>query len=98
MADDISSQLDQINKLAPEARARVSNALKATVSAELSGLKPGIAAGEFSKGAFFSRSKDNPTLDENQIVEHAASMDADKFATFVQNLQSVKSLKGTPGS
>lgn len=96
MGDDISSQLDDINKLAPDARARVSNALKANVAAELSqqALAP-VKAAEFSKGAFFSRSKDNATLDENMLAQQAATMDAPTFATFAQNLQSLKNLKGS---
>jgi hypothetical protein len=94
--DDITSQL---NKLAPDARARVSDALKANVAAELSGqaIAPQRAA-EFSKGAFFSRSKTPSALEDATIVQHAATMDAPTFAKFAQNLQSLKNAKGTTGT
>ncbi|MDB5663223.1 MAG: hypothetical protein JWM38_1904 [Sphingomonas bacterium] len=95
MPDDLSEHLDQINRLAPAARERVSQALKASVAAELgSGAGPGTQAAEFSKGAFFSRSRGNAMIEENKILERAANMDQQSFTKFAQNLQTLKGLKG----
>lgn len=94
MADELSEHLDQINKLAPAARARVSEALKASVAAELSTATPGMAAAEFSKGAFFSRSRGAAGIEDKQILESAATMDQAAFTKFAQNLQTIKGLKG----
>jgi hypothetical protein len=98
MADDFSDHLEQLNKLAPAARLRVSDALKASLAAELSTATPGNAAAEFSKGAFFSRSRGAAGIDDQTIFEKAASMDQQAFTKFAQNLQTIKGLKGgTPG-
>jgi hypothetical protein len=99
MADDeITSHLESMNKLAPDARARVSAALKANVASELAGSAITPRAAEFSKGAFFSRSKDAMSLENNQIMEKAATMTPEAFGKFTQNLQALKSGKSSPGS
>jgi hypothetical protein len=98
MADDLTGHFDQLNKLAPAARERVSNALKASLEAELAVGNRGKAAAEFSKGAFFSRSRGAAGIDDQVIFDKAASMDQQAFAKFAQNLQTIKGLKGgTPG-
>lgn len=94
MSDDVSTYLDQANKLAPAARARVSEALKLAVTAELGNTIPGMNAAEFSKGAFFSRSRGAAGMDDRLIFEKAATLDQQAFAKFAQNLQSIKGMKG----
>ncbi|MBT2188037.1 hypothetical protein [Sphingobium nicotianae] len=94
MADDFSEHLDQVNKLAPAARARVNEALKASLATELANVNPGTAAAEFSKGAFFSRSRGAAGIDDRAIFEKAAAMDQQAFQKFAQNLQTIKGMKG----
>ncbi len=36
-------------------------------------------------------------LDDSSIMEKAAAMDAETFAKFATNLQTLKGLKGAPG-
>lgn len=97
MPEDLSIHLESLQKLAPEARARVSEALKANIAAELSSQpgRPEEMRAEFSKGAFFSRSRGNAMLDETAIMEKAANMDAATFAQFAKNLQTMKGLRGS---
>ncbi len=96
MADELSSSLEDLNKLAPAARARVSSALKTSVAAELGKTSPVADRGEFSKGVLFSRSRAQ-MMDDASVVEQASNMDAATFAKFAQNLQTLKGLRSQGG-
>ena len=92
---DYSKQLEE---LAPEARKRIESLLKASIERELaSGVATAgdaLAAKEFSKGWFFSRSR--PTglrPEEEMILENVARLDDSSFAKFAERLAALKSIK-----
>jgi len=95
MAQDYLKQLDQ---LAPEARRRVEGILKSSIERELaSGVAAGaqVAAKEFSKGWFFSRSRPSGELrpEEEFILQNATALDDAAFSRFAERLVSLKALK-----
>jgi len=86
----IQDSLSAMEKLTPDARQRVQDALKASIEAELIGSRINEAA-EFSRGWVFSRSRPKPdSLQEDQILQNAMSMDEASFAKFAKNLAQLK--------
>ncbi|MBD2233665.1 hypothetical protein [Phormidium tenue] len=92
MADDISKQLKQLSNLTPEARARVSEALKANIEKELitGPISPGGSAAAFSRGILFSRSTSSFKELEETVINSAVELDDVKFKSFVERLSAIR--------
>ncbi len=95
---DYSKQLEQ---LAPEARKRVEEILKASIERELArdaagggGVAGELAKKEFSKGWFFSRSRPvGIRPEEEMILDNVVRLDDTSFARFAERLASLKAIK-----
>jgi len=97
-ANDITSP--EIEKLAPDVRARVQTALKATLEQQLAsaaraegGANP-VAAHSRSQGAFFSRSKTTDILrtGDDMIAQKVAALDDAAFEKFAARLATLKKI------
>jgi hypothetical protein len=95
--------LSGLDKLAPEARRRVADALKRTLDAELArasgGIGPEVMAHSRSKGFFFSRSKTTDALRDivsnpadRVLVEKVESLDDAAFAKFADRVATLRKL------
>jgi len=96
--------LSKLNKLAPEARDRVSAALKRTLDTELARASSGIAGTEAmahsrSKGFFFSRSKTSDALRDRfsnpadlVLMEKVESLDDAAFAKFADRVTALRKI------
>ncbi len=98
MADEFKHP--DLDKLAPEVRARVQDALKATLEQQVVAagvtLNPGLAAAHSrSQGAFFSRSKtsDIARVGDDVIAEKVTKLDDAAFEKFAGRLAQLKKLK-----
>ena len=93
---EINSKLE---KLAPEARLRVENALKANIEAELATSSVADKAGkEFSRGIIFSRSRGKMVgLDDKDVLSEMGGMDEATFSKFADRLKALKDIKDTGG-
>lgn len=98
-AHDITSP--EIEKLAPDVRARVQEALKLTLEQQLAsqagrGAAAGspVAAHSRSQGAFFSRSKTTDVLriGDDLIAQKVAILDDAAFEKFAGRLASLKKI------
>ncbi len=94
---DYSKQLEQ---LAPEARKRIEDLLKASIERELAtgageiGVE-NLSKKEFSKGWFFSRSRPvGLRPEEEMILENVARLDDSSFSKFAERLATLKTIKG----
>jgi hypothetical protein len=93
---DISSP--ELDKLAPDVRARVQEALKATLEQQLAQVAgrgtagSPVAAHSRSQGAFFSRSKTTDILrpGDDLIAQKVATLDDAAFEKFSARLASLK--------
>lgn len=92
-----------LDKLQPEARARVEAALSKTLEAELANEALVENAGKFSRsrGAIFSRSKTgrvaldsivDPANADLEIVNRVEAMDEKSFAEFANRLSTLRSI------
>jgi uncharacterized protein (DUF2267 family) len=93
MAIDLSG----LDRLSPDARAKVEAALKKTLSAELAGATAGDPAQprdafSRSRGAFFSRSKasDAFRVQESEMINAVTVLDDAQFAKFAERLATLK--------
>jgi len=88
----------ELDKLAPDVRARVQEALKATLEQQLAQVAGGATAGSpvaahsRSQGAFFSRSKTTDILrhGDDMIAQKVATLDDAAFEKFSARLASLK--------
>jgi len=88
----------EVSKLAPEARARVEDALKRSLEAELQREAGGVVGAEAmahsrSKGFFFSRSKTSDVLrrpDEEALIRNVETMGEVEFNKFAERLTQLK--------
>lgn len=101
MADPID--LSRLERLAPEARARVERALKQTLDTELARAATGIAGTEAmahsrSKGFFFSRSKTSDILRspadlvDRTLVQNVEDLDDAAFNRFAERLTKLRDI------
>ena len=94
---DTTNWEEQLAKLAPDARKRVEEALRAGLEAELAAeaLSPAARATEFSRGWFFSRAKPASleALEEKGILQQSLNMDDAAFGKFAARLTQLKNLK-----
>ena len=95
--------LSGLDKLAPEARRRVADALKRTLDAELARASGGVGveamAHSRSKGFFFSRSKTTDALRDivsnpadRVLVEKVESLDDAAFAKFADRVATLRKI------
>lgn len=97
MPDDaLDRQIAMVKSLSPEARARVADALRATIEGELAG-RGGIAAAGFSRGVLFSKSSDLARVRE-VVLPAMSEMDDAKFEKFAQRLATLRQASGETGS
>lgn len=99
--------LSQLDKLAPEARARVEAVLKRTLDAELARAATGVVGAEAmahsrSKGFFFSRSKTSDVLRpgdpmERVLLSNIEQLDDAAFTKFAQRLTQLRGLREPGG-
>lgn len=92
----------EIEKLAPDVRAKVQEALKATLEQQLAGIAGGrvvegmspVAAHSRSQGAFFSRSKTTDVLrpGDDLIAQKVAALDDAAFEKFAARLATLKKI------
>lgn len=91
MADELD---DQLKQLKPEARARVQEALKASLEKELvAGASTGALGNEaaaHSRGILFSRATATIRDIEQVVINQAAQLDDQQFDKFVGRLSQLK--------
>jgi len=97
MSDPRESLQSRLAALTPEARARVEEALRTTIDAELAaeagGLRPDAL---FSRGVFFSRVATEELVPrEQELINQALAMDNEKFQQFAERLVRLKSIKAS---
>lgn len=95
----------ELEKLAPEARAKVQSALKATLEQQLAGgaVSAGgvgpVAAHDRSKTAFFSRSKTTDVLrtGDDVMAQQVSQLDDAAFENFATRLSRLKQVANPEG-
>jgi hypothetical protein len=101
MADEF--QHPELNRLSPEVKSRVQDALKATLDKELAAgavargvgaVGSPVAAHSRSQGAFFSRSKTTDQLrpGDELVVNQVAQLDDAAFEKFANRLATLKNM------
>ena len=91
-------QHPELEKLNPEARARVQQSLKVTLERAIAGQAVGVgsspvAAHSRSQGAFFSRSKTSDIVrGDDVVIENVTKLDDAAFEKFAERLSAIKKL------